>query len=101
MLRVRMVRGLPPPAHLETSPPVLVGCGPRACCICPKSAAAASARRLPAQAGALTGAAVAMVSGPMDLFKIQTQVQIIRSRADSNYKRASAILTPPHPNLKP
>lgn len=39
------------------------------------------------QAGAVTGTIAAFVEGPIDFYKSQIQVQIIRSRADPNYKR--------------
>ena len=39
------------------------------------------------QAGAITGFVSAFVEGPIDFFKSQIQVQIIRSRSDPNYKR--------------
>ena len=39
------------------------------------------------QAGAATGTIAAFVEGPIDFYKSQIQVQIIRSRADPNYKR--------------
>lgn len=42
------------------------------------------------QAGAATGLVAAFVEGPIDFYKSQIQVQIIRSRADPNYKRKSA-----------
>ena len=41
------------------------------------------------QAGAATGLIAAFVEGPIDFYKSQIQVQIIRSRADPNYKRES------------
>ncbi|KAL3136974.1 hypothetical protein ABBQ32_006573 [Trebouxia sp. C0010 RCD-2024] len=40
------------------------------------------------QAGAATGFIAAFVEGPIDFYKSQIQVQIIRSRADANYKPA-------------
>ena len=43
-----------------------------------------------AQAGAVTGTIAAFVEGPIDFYKSQIQVQIIRSRADPNYKRRRA-----------
>ena len=43
-------------------------------------------------AGAMTGFAAAFVEGPIDFYKSQVQVQIIRSRADPKYKRASVLL---------
>lgn len=42
------------------------------------------------QAGAATGLIAAFVEGPIDFYKSQIQVQIIRSRADPNYKRKPA-----------
>lgn len=45
---------------------------------------------LTAQAGAVTGTIAAFVEGPIDFYKSQIQVQIIRSRADPNYKRMRA-----------
>jgi solute carrier family 25 carnitine/acylcarnitine transporter 20/29 len=39
------------------------------------------------QAGFITGAAAALTEAPIDFYKSQIQVQIIRSKADSNYKR--------------
>jgi hypothetical protein len=39
------------------------------------------------KAGAMTGFAAGFVEGPIDFYKSQVQVQIIRSRADPNYKR--------------
>ena len=42
------------------------------------------------QAGAITGFIAAFVEGPIDFYKSQIQVQIIRSRADPNYKRSYA-----------
>ncbi len=39
------------------------------------------------QAGAITGFVSAFAEGPIDFFKSQIQVQIIRSRSDPNYKR--------------
>ena len=42
------------------------------------------------QAGAVTGTIAAFVEGPIDFYKSQIQVQIIRSRADPNYKRTHA-----------
>ena len=42
------------------------------------------------QAGAATGLIAAFVEGPIDFYKSQIQVQIIRSRADPNYKRKAA-----------
>ncbi len=45
---------------------------------------------LTAQAGAVTGTIAAFVEGPIDFYKSQIQVQIIRSRADPNYKRTHA-----------
>lgn len=44
------------------------------------------------QAGAITGFVSAFVEGPIDFFKSQIQVQIIRAKADPNYKRE------PHPH---
>lgn len=41
------------------------------------------------QAGGATGLIAAFVEGPIDFYKSQIQVQIIRSRADPNYKRKS------------
>ncbi|CAK0772247.1 hypothetical protein CVIRNUC_003943 [Coccomyxa viridis] len=40
------------------------------------------------KAGAITGFVSAFVEGPIDFFKSQIQVQIIRSRSDPNYKPA-------------
>lgn len=40
------------------------------------------------KAGAVTGTIAAFVEGPIDFYKSQIQVQIIRSRADPNYKPA-------------
>ena len=40
-------------------------------------------------AGAMTGFAAGFVEGPIDFYKSQVQVQIIRSRADPKYKRES------------
>lgn len=40
------------------------------------------------KAGAATGLIAAFVEGPIDFYKSQIQVQIIRSRADPNYKPA-------------
>lgn len=40
------------------------------------------------KAGAITGFIAAFVEGPIDFYKSQIQVQIIRSRADPNYKPA-------------
>ncbi len=40
------------------------------------------------QAGAITGFVSAFVEGPIDFFKSQIQVQIIRSRGSADYKRA-------------
>ncbi len=45
-------------------------------------------------AGAMTGFAAAFVEGPIDFYKSQVQVQIIRSRADPKYKRAPLPLCP-------
>ena len=45
-------------------------------------------------AGAMTGFAAAFVEGPIDFYKSQVQVQIIRSRADPKYKRASLPICP-------
>lgn len=42
------------------------------------------------QAGAVTGGIAAFVEGPIDFYKSQIQVQIIRARADPKYKRTSA-----------
>lgn len=41
------------------------------------------------QAGALTGFAASFFEGPIDFYKSQIQVQIIRSKSDPNYKRES------------
>ena len=40
------------------------------------------------QAGAMTGFVAAFTEGPIDFYKSQVQVQIIRSKGDPNYKRA-------------
>lgn len=40
------------------------------------------------QAGAITGFVAAFFESPIDFFKSQIQVQIIRSKQDPNYKRA-------------
>ena len=42
------------------------------------------------QAGAITGFVSAFAEGPIDFFKSQIQVQIIRSKSDPNYKRATS-----------
>lgn len=42
------------------------------------------------QAGAITGGAAAFTEGPVDFYKSQIQVQIIRSKSIPDYKR-----TPP------
>ena len=47
------------------------------------------------QAGAITGFVSAFVEGPIDFFKSQIQVQIIRSRGSADYKRACPSLYPP------
>ncbi len=39
------------------------------------------------QAGAITGFVSAFAEGPIDFFKSQIQVQIIRAKGDINYKR--------------
>ena len=39
------------------------------------------------QAGAVTGGIAAFAEGPIDFYKSQIQVQIIRARSDPNYKR--------------
>lgn len=39
------------------------------------------------QAGAMTGFVAAFTEAPIDFYKSQIQVQIIRSKADPNYKR--------------
>ena len=43
------------------------------------------------QAGAITGFVSAFAEGPIDFFKSQIQVQIIRSKSDANYKRATPL----------
>ena len=43
------------------------------------------------QAGAITGFVSAFAEGPIDFFKSQIQVQIIRSKSDPNYKRATPL----------
>ena len=40
------------------------------------------------QAGAITGFVSAFVEGPIDFFKSQIQVQIIRAKSNPDYKRA-------------
>lgn len=40
------------------------------------------------KAGAMTGFAAAFTEGPIDFYKSQIQVQIVRSKADPNYKPA-------------
>ena len=49
----------------------------------------------PSQAGAITGGVAAFAEGPIDFYKSQIQVQIIRSKSDPNYKREAAS-TPSH-----
>lgn len=44
----------------------------------------------PLQAGAITGGVAAFAEGPIDFYKSQIQVQIIRSKSDPNYKREAA-----------
>ena len=44
----------------------------------------------PSQAGAITGGVAAFAEGPIDFYKSQIQVQIIRSKSDPNYKREAA-----------
>jgi len=44
-------------------------------------------RSLPLQAGFITGFAAAFAEGPIDFYKSQIQVQIIRSKSDPSYKR--------------
>ena len=39
------------------------------------------------KAGMMTGFAAAFIESPIDFYKSQIQVQIIRSKADPNYKR--------------
>jgi hypothetical protein len=39
------------------------------------------------QAGAVTGFAASFFEAPIDFYKSQIQVQIIRSKTDPNYKR--------------
>jgi hypothetical protein len=39
------------------------------------------------QAGAITGFVAAFSEGPIDFYKSQIQVQIIKSKQDPNYKR--------------
>ena len=41
------------------------------------------------QAGAITGFLAAFTEAPIDFYKSQLQVQVIRAQADPNYKRAS------------
>ena len=43
------------------------------------------------QAGAITGFVSAFAEGPIDFFKSQIQVQIIRSKSDPNYKRRAPL----------
>lgn len=43
------------------------------------------------QAGAITGFVSAFAEGPIDFFKSQIQVQIIRSKSDPNYKRTNPL----------
>ena len=45
---------------------------------------------VPSQAGAITGGVAAFAEGPIDFYKSQIQVQIIRSKSDPNYKREAA-----------
>ena len=40
------------------------------------------------QAGAMTGFVAAFAEGPIDFYKSQVQVQIIRTQSDPSYKRA-------------
>ena len=49
------------------------------------------------KAGAMTGFAAGFVEGPIDFYKSQVQVQIIRSRADPNYKRESVVQSSDRP----
>lgn len=41
------------------------------------------------QAGAITGFLAAFTEAPIDFYKSQLQVQVIRAQADPNYKRES------------
>ena len=43
------------------------------------------------QAGAITGFVAAFAEGPIDFYKSQVQVQIIRTQSDPNYKREPAL----------
>ena len=54
---------------------------------CSVALACAEAVLYAVQAGAITGFVSAFAEGPIDFFKSQIQVQIIRSRSDPNYKR--------------
>ena len=40
------------------------------------------------QAGAMTGFVAAFTEGPIDFYKSQVQVQIIRKQSDPNYRGA-------------
>ena len=53
----------------------------------------------PLQAGAITGGVAAFAEGPIDFYKSQIQVQIIRSKSDPNYKREAAGTLPPYHDL--
>ncbi len=46
------------------------------------------------QAGAITGLVAAFTESPIDFYKSQLQVQVIRSQADPNYKREWPFLVP-------
>lgn len=50
------------------------------------------------QAGAITGFLAAFTEAPIDFYKSQLQVQVIRAQADPNYKRE---FYPPLPILQP
>ena len=52
---------------------------------------ASETRYYAVQAGAITGFVSAFAEGPIDFFKSQIQVQIIRSKSDPNYKRATPL----------
>ena len=45
------------------------------------------------QAGAMTGFTASFTEGPIDFYKSQVQVQIIRTQSDPNYKRMSLFVT--------
>lgn len=50
------------------------------------------------QAGAITGGIAALTESPIDFYKSQIQVQIIRTQSDPNYKGELPALRPQGPH---